>query len=244
MKTEKEPFTIASPFHCTAEWHFCQMKSRVAPLIYSFGRKLSKTSGVFSASAENVAKYFGVNRKSVLRAIGELVDAGFFEAERVERFKPTMYRIIDHNLWAVRHPGQCLVKESFPWTGQGDPLGSQLYALSGGRVRFWPNQMTGLRNLGFPDDLLIGHFRNFMAQADYEGRDWKKAYYDFYLALKALTRGIESLRRDTMESLPRDTVGVPSVGHKSSKLILRSGFDDTRRLAANLPQPLLEDFNG
>ena len=72
-----------SPFHCSAEWHLQRMLSRLALAVYSLARKLSGKSRVFSASAENVAMYFGVHRNTVQRALEELANAGFFELRAV-----------------------------------------------------------------------------------------------------------------------------------------------------------------
>lgn len=181
-------------FFCSAEWHLKRMKSRFACPLYNWARKLSKQSGgVFYASAEHVAEYFGVDRKTALSALAELAESGFFVIDRTERFKPNTYRVIDHKEWAKRHPGRCVEKESFPWSGDGDPLGRELYAISGGRVKFWPKQMTGLRNLGFSDEDIIKQFRIFIDRADYTAERWKHAYYDFYASLKAApTVGVDN----------------------------------------------------
>jgi len=48
-------------------------------------------------------------------------------------------------VWAAASPGPVAVKgSSMPWKGEGDPLGPQLYAISGAGAKFWPRQMTGL----------------------------------------------------------------------------------------------------
>jgi hypothetical protein len=155
------------------------MKSRLAAPIYTWARKVSKKSGSFYASAQRMAAYFRLNRKTVLSAMDELVDNGFFQIDRVERFKPNVYKVLDHKEWAIAHPGHCVQELSFPWKGQGDPLGRQLYAISGGRAKFWPNQMTGLRNLGFSDEEIIKHFNHFLLETCPTGRQWKRVYYAF-----------------------------------------------------------------
>jgi hypothetical protein len=214
-------------FFCSVEWHLQQLKSRLACPLYSWGRRLSTTSGVFSASAEHVAEYFGVNRKTALSTLRELAELGFFIIDRIERGKPNTYKTIDHDEWAEHNPGRCVEKASFPWEGQGDRLGCHLYQISGGRVKFWPRQMTGLRNLGFSDEQIIEQFRTFMVEADYTGRRWKHAYYDFRTRLKVHSNvGVEEeggfpdmrdiLRAQKMrsiESSPTDSVGVQSSGH-------------------------------
>jgi len=203
MKPEFVP--VESQFHCSAEWHLRQMKSRFAPLLYSWARRLSKKSRVFSASAENVSAYFYVDRKTVLSALDELAVSGFFEITHSERFKPSLYLVVDHRDWAKRHPDRCLERVSFPWEGEGDSLGRQLYAISGGRVKFWPRHMTGLRNLGFSDEQIIEQFRGFMEAAEHVGLRWNRAFFDFHAGLKAISSGTASSRTDT--------VRVQSNGH-------------------------------
>jgi hypothetical protein len=176
-----------SYFHCSVEWHLARLTSRFAPILYHFARRLSSRSGVFSASMERVAEHFGVDRNTADRAAEELACVGLFGLLQVERFKPNAYRVVDHKKWAQRHPGQCVQKASYPWDGEGDPLGRQLYAISGQRVQFLPNQTTGLRNLGFSDEEIIEEFRTFLDESDYEGKRWKYAYWDFHARLKALT---------------------------------------------------------
>jgi hypothetical protein len=201
MTPETTSIPSDSPFHCSAEWHLRQMKAELAPLLYSWARRLSAKSGVFSASAENVAKYFGVHHNSVLRAIKELVETGFFQLERREKFKPNTYIVVDHKSWAAHHPNRCVTEVSFPWTGEGDPLGRELYAISGGRVKFWPNQMEAYRKLDLPDEEIAWQFRNFMAR--YDGRHWNHAPYDFLGFLKALTGSTDNNRRLSTRPQPK-----------------------------------------
>jgi len=132
----------------------------------------------------------GVERKTVLRALDELAVNGWFEFQRSERFKPNVYRPVDHREWAKRHPKRCVEKDAMPWDGEGDALGRQLFAISGQRVTFFPNQITGLRALGISDERIIEAFRLFIDGADYEGNEWKRAYYDFHAHLKTLTASL------------------------------------------------------
>ena len=176
-----------SPFHCSAEWHLQQMTSRLALAVYSLARKLSRKSGVFSASAENVAMYLGVHRNTIQRALEELAKVGFLELWRVEQFKPNVYHVVDHKEWAKRHPSQCVKKSSFPWEGVGDSLGRELHAISGQRVKLLPNQTVALRKFGLSDDQIKEEFRTFLDESDYEGKRWKYAYYDFLRHLRART---------------------------------------------------------
>jgi hypothetical protein len=173
-----------SRWFCTAEWHTAQLKSRLAAPIYTLAMKFSRNSGIFSASAVNLAQYFGVHRNTIDRALDDLRANRLFEPVRSERGRATIYRPIRHEEWAAANPGFCIRQIEYPWKGEGDPLGRQLYALSGERVKFFPRQMTGLRNLGFSDEQIITEFRGFMARATYVGNEWKRAYFDFRDYLK------------------------------------------------------------
>jgi hypothetical protein len=217
-----DPAVPESQLHCSAEWHMVQMKSHIAAPVYGLARKLSKKSKTLYASAEHMAAYFHVNRKSVLRALKELAAIGFLELIRVECGKPNVYRVVDHRDWAIAHPGCCVQEVSFPWKGEGDPLGRLLCAISGGRAKFQPNQMTGLRNLGFTNEEITDQFRRFLAKWDYIGRAWDRVYYDFRKELKALaTLSDASHRRDTptRKGVPRKgLVRVPPKGPYSSNV--------------------------
>jgi hypothetical protein len=178
-------FLAEASFYCSVEWHLYRMKSEFAPVLYSWARKITYKTGVLSASAERIAQYFSVERKTVLRALDELSLAGFLELTQIERFKPNVYKIVGHTEWAKRHPRRCVKKISFPWDGEGDLLGQQLFAISGQRVKFLPNQVAGLRALGFSGEKIIEAWRLFLDDNGYEGKQWRqRAYYDFYDCLK------------------------------------------------------------
>jgi hypothetical protein len=66
-----------------------------------------------------------------------------------------------------------------PWEGQGDLLAQQLHTVSGALAKFYPNQMTGLRTSGLPDDQIVTEFRAFLDRNRQTGQDWKSVYYRF-----------------------------------------------------------------
>ena len=101
MAGSGSPAVSESQLHCSAEWHMAQMKSRFAAVIYTWARKVSRRSGRFYASAQNMAAYFRVDRKVILRALKELVANGFLILVRAERGKPNVYKVIDHKEWIV-----------------------------------------------------------------------------------------------------------------------------------------------
>jgi hypothetical protein len=173
-----EPAAAESEYHCSVEWHLFHIPS--APAIYSWAHKVSGKSGSFYASARNMAAYFRADRGTILRALKALTANGFLILDRAERGRSNVYRVIDHKDWALAHPGLCVQELAFPWKGEGDPLGPRLYAISGGRAKFFPSQMTGLRNhCGLSDDEISEQFQRFLLEWDYTGSAWNRIYYDF-----------------------------------------------------------------
>ena len=114
-----------------------------------------------------------------MRALDELVECGWAEVIHKEPGKPVTYRFVSHKEWARCHPDYCIVKDSMPWEGEGDPLARQLQVVSGGLAKFHPNQMNGLRKSEWPDNEIVTEFRVFLDRNPQQGRDWKSVYYRF-----------------------------------------------------------------
>src|SRR6185369_3590093 len=176
-------FCSSNPFHCSAEWHFAQMTSRLAAPLYSWGRRLSWNSDSFFPSAISIGSYFDRNRTTVMSALQELVINGWAEVVQKEPGKPVMYRFIDHEEWARTHPDSCTQKDVMPWEGEGDPLGRLLYAASGGQAKFLPGQMNGLRKSKLSDQEIAAEFRAFLDRHPQSGPQWGRVYFDFRLHL-------------------------------------------------------------
>jgi hypothetical protein len=161
LATEDMP----SRYHCSPEWHLSRLRhTPFAGLLYSFARRISKESGRFHGSVVGMAEYFGVSRFTAQRAIAALVDLGFFVQVAREPFSPVVYRPVSHNDWAAKHPGNCAVKEWFPWSSEGgDELGVRLWNASGGKVKFMSFQLVALRNTGLSDEQIVAAFEEFVA---------------------------------------------------------------------------------
>jgi hypothetical protein len=144
-------------FHCTTSWH---ITNGLAFRIYELAYGLSKTSKKFFASAPSLAQYFHCSDASVYRAIHQLVDLGFFELIEAGAYDSNKYRVVLHTEWQKNHVGQCVVKLESN-SGEGDPLGVELYALSGGTVMFKPQQIALIRSLGFSEDETRTFFTSF-----------------------------------------------------------------------------------
>ena len=189
-----------SSFHCSWEWHFAQFDSRLAPLIYSWGCRLSNKSETFYPSAESMADHFSRHRTTVFKALNELVAMGWAEVIQREPGKPVVYRFPDHEEWARNNPDCCTEKDVMPWEGEGDSLGREMFAVSGGQAKFLPRQMNGLRKSGFSDQQIVSEFRTFLDRNPQTGSDWKDVYYKFRSHLVRLAK---SLSRAAIEKNSR-----------------------------------------
>jgi hypothetical protein len=184
-------------YHCSIEWHLAQLrdsKDRRAPFaaaLHPFALRISRKSGRFHCSAVRLAKYFRVSKWTVLRAMEALTIAGFFVPISKELFESTNYRVVLHTDWAKTHPGQCVVKTEFPWSGEpGDELGRRLYTASGARTKWYPNLLDSLRKTGLADDEIVSRFEDFFAleierrQAGGWHGQWKSVPFRFTKCMK------------------------------------------------------------
>ena len=134
------------PYHCSSEYHL----SRLAPsasYIYPFALRISKSSnGIFYCSATNLSEYFGCNEKTIRRGFDALAEVGFFKILDRHLYSSTVYQVLTHTEWAEGHPGQCVEKLEYVWSGQGDPLGQYIYTRMGGRFALKEFQIKLIRN--------------------------------------------------------------------------------------------------
>ena len=168
------------------------MNSDFAPILYSWAGRLSAKSGNFFPSIENIADYFSVHRTTAFRALEELASNGWFEVVQREPGKPVVYRAVTHNELVREGRLECVQKETFPWTGEGDRLAQDLYAASGGRAVFFPRQMQGLRKFGFNDIEIVREFRIFLDRDPHEGQEWKYLYYEFRSHLRRIAASLRA----------------------------------------------------
>jgi hypothetical protein len=197
-----------NPFHCSVEWHLSRLSSKLAPILYGWGRRLSSSSESFYPSVESMAIYFSCDRTTVFRALQELVGDGWAKVVSEESGKPVVYRFIDHLEWASENPGCCLQKDEMPWEGQGDLLGQRLFSISGGKAKFYPRQMKGLRKFGLDDAQVELEFRSYLDTASPSGSEWRRIYFNFLAHLRRvvatdaalISRSGGSHRSDTHQS--------------------------------------------
>ncbi len=156
-----------APFHCSAEWHFARLNGRgkfFAATMYSFAYHVSKNTGNFYSSIPRLAHYFGVDERTVRKALHALEKTGFFEIVAKPRGLPVQYRVVGHKEWATLHDGRCTQKaDRMPWDDEPqDALGKLLYAVSASRFKPYPNFIKGMRNTGHSDAAIANHFRTFL----------------------------------------------------------------------------------
>ena len=105
----------------------------------------------------------GVPVWTVWAAVQELEEAGFFVRISKSRFRTIVSTVLDHATWASRNPGNCPSKIEMPWSTEGHVLGRELHAISGGRVKFRPEQIEYL-TFNLTDDEIKRGFRRLLVQ--------------------------------------------------------------------------------
>jgi hypothetical protein len=159
-----------SDYYCTAEWHVTKMKSTWALAVYELALKISEKSGRFFCSAVSLANYFGCNEKSIRRACKQLAEAGFFELTDQAFFEPNVYKPVRHKSWAEKHPGHCVTKLEFPWSGECNRLGQALWRASGGQARLGTYQVRFLERLGLSGEEIVSDFAAFWSRQSHSKR--------------------------------------------------------------------------
>lgn len=155
--------SFATEYYCTAEWHFAGMASKYVALLYGIALRLSWRSKMFYASQVRLANYFGCSRRTIWATVRELETTGFFVLRSSSAFRTNVYDVLDHVTWAERNPRRCATKIEMPWSEEGPELGRHLHALSGGRVKFRPEQIEYLK-FNFTDEEIKRGFRRSLAR--------------------------------------------------------------------------------
>jgi hypothetical protein len=208
-----------SNYFCSSEWHFVRFKGKgayYAGPIYSLSLRLSKKSGIFSASVPELADYFGADEKTIRKAIRLLGNTGFFNGVSHEPGASVRYRPIRHEEWAKIHPGRCTEKETMPWSNEpSDTLGVELHAISGQRFKPFPNFIRGMRKTHHSDAAIREHFRTFINQQIPIGRQWATGFagnFIKYLKDQTILSSDPSQRLVGVVVPPGGTTQVPTVG--------------------------------
>ncbi len=181
-------------YHCSAEWHLAKMEP-FAAIIHPFAIRVSSRQGrlfavdgqpprrLFYASAVRLADHFGVSRWTILRAIHALRDHEWLvRIQEGNLAWPVVYQVFNHTEWALAHPGQCITKAAMPWdSAPPDVLGQRLHAVSGSRIRFYPNQLAAMRSTGLTDVQIADRWEPFYKRHWCKGA--KNLVYRFVEAL-------------------------------------------------------------
>ena len=201
MKSNSSSSPFLSPFHCSGEYHLLKYGG-LTLAVYNLMYRVAKKSGKFMGSAPSIARYFGVNERSVDRALDNLEEMGFIILLKSGQatFESNVYKVLSHAEWALAHPDHCAQKESFPWTGEGDPLGQRLYVLSGCRIRLREFQVRNYRKTGLSEDRIAAEWERFLEQNANQPKRWRKsAGFHFWEYLKVGTQSIK-IKTQTVES--------------------------------------------
>ena len=101
-----------SSFYCGVESHLTK-HSRVCALIYLLASRVSaKRGGLFWPSATKIASHLRCSKDAVYRAIRALRELGLFELLRKTPYGTNIHRVLSHDEWAKKHPGQCVLYQS------------------------------------------------------------------------------------------------------------------------------------
>jgi len=177
-----------SSFHCSAELHLWK-EGGLTIAVYNLMYRVSKDSKKFTGSAQNIARHFACNERSVDDVFRKLEGSGFIIQIMSGKatYQSNTYQVLSHSEWAKVHPGMCPLKDSLPWSGD-DPLGQKMYVESGCRITFLPFQLHNYRSFNFSDELVFGCWQDFLKEnAEHlNSKRWcKEGGYKFWMWLKS-----------------------------------------------------------
>jgi hypothetical protein len=147
--------------------------------LYSLAYRITRAcKNKYRASVPQLMHHFGRSESTFHRAYGNLRDLGFFLLLESGQgtWESNVFRVLTHEEWAEAHPNQCAVKIDNNWQDGFDPLGIELFNVSGGKVKFRPFQIMWYRQNGLTDDEIVGLFNvwyppHALAQ---KGKKWRE----------------------------------------------------------------------
>jgi hypothetical protein len=148
--------------------------------------------GKWHGTLQTLADFFHVSYNSVWRSVRKLRELGFLEDDgpgpkdlwemRTRDHDHKIYKVIRHKDWQASHPGECEEREYMPWDSEtADPLAVSLWNISGGRVKWYRNQLAALRSSGLADDELVRAWEGFREVNE----SWRAAQWRFIREMKA-----------------------------------------------------------
>jgi hypothetical protein len=186
---------------CSAEKHLWRYGG-AAVAVYSKISKLTYTgSSEYWSTVPEMERFLGCSDRQAREVFSLLHKEGwlvFVSSGAKHAHKDRA--IVSHEDWAISHPGRCYEREARPWDGEeGDQLGKELYRISGGRLRWYANQLRALRSSGFDDGAIIARWSEMVATKAPES-GWAKLRYDFTKHLKKKeSEPVESRSQSTYE---------------------------------------------
>ncbi len=174
------PFERMSEFLCSPEWHIMRLDSAVDATLalYSLAIRLTHAGKKnYHASVPQLMHHFDRSEATFHRAYGNLRKIGFFilvESGK-DNWEPNTFSVLPHDQWAKAHPNQCAVTFDNNWTDGYDPLGIELFNVSGGKVKFRAFQIGWYRNNGLTDEEIVMLFKVwYPAHAkNQKGKKWR-----------------------------------------------------------------------
>jgi hypothetical protein len=172
-------------FNCSYAWHYRKSGLYLA-IYYMIGGVTSGGKTPFFSTIENVAKYFDANYETVRRIIHQLVKEGWLKE------KPDGWWWVGHKDWVKTHPNKCCVRAELVWESEADPFVGKLYAIAGGKLKLYRNNIAGIKALAEEDEILELYRREIDAASEsrargvYEGTSPKACFWAVYNLLKKL----------------------------------------------------------
>lgn len=154
-------------FYCDWFHHIVHLPNHYCAYVYQLAAKLSHQSGVFDASAINIAQDLGCEEKTIRRAIELLRNSRWLvhikRSKSHGEFRPNAYNVRNHAEWAEAHPDLCgeRIDDKLPWAGEGDRIAQFLCHQTGGAVKWREFETIKMRSFGHPDAVLQDIFRSY-----------------------------------------------------------------------------------
>lgn len=99
-------------FPCREDYHLARMNGGIPAYVFYLHAVQKSRKDVFCESLADVARVYACHKSTVRRNLQTLVKGGFLEVLQQDMCSPTVYRVISHDEWAEKNPGQCI---SFTW---------------------------------------------------------------------------------------------------------------------------------
>lgn len=162
---EQEDGVVYSTLRCKAAYHISQLKGAGEEstfLLYDICCALAHETHKAFPSMRGLAPYLHRDEDVLCRSAKLLVNAGWLRVESRKNGSPTIYAPVSHDEFvAVNGAGSCVQTYSPDYWLQ-DPLGKQIYGLTGGIKIGGPNVLAGWRKLFSRDEIIFMHAEHYL----------------------------------------------------------------------------------